>query len=198
MKTLKNLFLEELADIYDAEKRLVKALPKMAKVASCPKLKAAILSHLKQTEGHVTKLERVFRSFDEKAVGKTCEATKGLLEEADEIAMDFKGSPAINAALISAAQKVEHYEIASYGCLQEWASVLGNPEAAGLLEEILMEEKAANESLTELARASSNLEALGEPDGKQSAKSDGEKVDALPRGIRPASASRKRADSLLC
>ena len=196
MKTLKDLFLEELADVYDAEQRLVKALPKVAKAATCPNLKAAILAHLKETEGHVTKVEGVFLSFGEKAAGKTCEATKGLVEEADEIASDFKGSPAINAALISAAQKVEHYEIASYGCLHEWAAILGNPEAAGVLEEILMEEKATNESLTGLARASSNLEALGEPEGKKSPKSDGEKVVNVPRGIRPATASRKRADSL--
>ena len=169
MKRLKDLFLDELADMYDAEKRITKALPKMAKAATCTDLKGAILSHLKETEGHVTKLEQVFRSFDLKAKGKTCEATVGLLEEGDEIAAEFKGSPAINAALISAAQKVEHYEMASYGCLHEWAGLLGNEEAAGLLLEILGEEKAANETLTKLARASSNEEALGESDEKQSA-----------------------------
>jgi len=156
MKTLRNLFMDELADMYDAERRLVKALPKMAKAATCPDLRKAILSHWKETQGHVRKLEQVFKSFDAKARGQTCEATVGLLEEGDEIAADFKGSPAINAALISAAQKVEHYEIASYGCLHEWAGVLGNNEAASLLEEILDEEKAANESLTELARKRSN------------------------------------------
>ena len=169
MKILKDLFLDGLADMYDAERRIVKALPKMAKAATCPDLKAAIQSHLKETEGHVTKLEDVFRSFNQKAKGKTCEATVGLLEEGDEIATEFKGSPAINAALISAAQKVEHYEMASYGCLHEWAGLLGNEEAAGLLLEILGEEKAANEKLTELARDSSNEEALGESDEKQSA-----------------------------
>jgi ferritin-like metal-binding protein YciE len=169
MKTLKDLFLDELADMYDAERRIVKALPKMSKAATCPELKAAIQSHLKETKGHVTKLEQVFQSFDQKAKGKTCEATVGLLEEGDEIATEFKGSPAINAALISAAQKVEHYEMASYGCLHEWAGLLGNEEAAGLLQEILGEEKAANETLTTLARTSSNEEALGETDEKQSA-----------------------------
>jgi ferritin-like metal-binding protein YciE len=162
MKTLKNLFLDELADMYDAEQRIVKALPKMAKAATCDDLKGAIQAHLKETKGHVTKLEQVFASFDQKAKGKTCEATVGLLKEGDEIAAEFKGSPAINAALISAAQKVEHYEMASYGCLHEWAGLLGNEKAAGLLEEILAEEKAANEKLTELTRASSNEEALGE------------------------------------
>jgi ferritin-like metal-binding protein YciE len=160
-KTLKDLFLDELADMYDAEKRIVKALPKVAKAATCDELKGAIQAHLKETEGHVKKLEQVFQAFDEKTTGKTCEATVGLLEESDEIAADFKGSPAINAALISAAQKVEHYEMASYGCLHEWAGLLGNQEAAGLLQEILEEEKAANESLTNLARTSINEEALG-------------------------------------
>src|ERR1700691_4360197 len=148
MKTLKALFLNELADMYDAERRIVKALPKMAKAATCDNLKKAILAHLKETEGHVTKLEQVFQSFDQKAKGKTCEATVGLLKEGDEIAADFKGSPAINAALISAAQKVEHYETASYGCLHEWAELLGNTKAAQLLQEILDQEKAANEILT--------------------------------------------------
>jgi ferritin-like metal-binding protein YciE len=170
MKTLKNLFLDELADMYDAERRIVKALPKLAKAASCPDLKKAFLGHLKETEGHVIKLEQVFQSFGAKAKGKTCEATVGLLKEGDEIAADFKGSPALNAALISAAQKVEHHEMAAYGCLHEWAGLLGNTEAADLLEEILGEEKAANEKLTELAHASSNEEALGESDDKQTAK----------------------------
>ena len=189
--------MDELADMYDAERRIVKALPKMAKAATCDDLKAAILSHLKETEGRVTKLEQVFRSFDEKAKGKTCEATKGLLEEGDEIAAEFKGSPAINAALIAAAQKVEHYEMASYGCLHEWAGLLANQKAAGLLQEILEEEKAANEGLTELARASSNEEALGEgnQNGSQDEAAD-EKSASSRRGIRPASPGRKRADSL--
>jgi ferritin-like metal-binding protein YciE len=179
-KTLKDLFLDELADMYDAEKRIVKALPKMAKAATCPDLQGAIEKHLKETEGHVKKLEQVFQAFGEKAVGKTCEATKGLLEEGDEIAEEFKDSPAINAALIAAAQKVEHYEMASYGCLHEWAGLLDNQKAAGLLEDILNEEKAANEGLTELARASSNEEALGDSDADAAA----EKKAARPSAAR--------------
>jgi ferritin-like metal-binding protein YciE len=162
-KTLKDLFLDELADMYDAERRIAKALPKLAKAATSPDLKAAFESHLEETEGHVQKLEAVFHAFDEKAKGKTCEATVGLLKEGDEIAAEFKGSPALNAALIAAAQKVEHYEMASYGCLHEWAGLLGNQEAAGLLKQILEEEKGANESLNELAHDSLNQEALGEP-----------------------------------
>jgi ferritin-like metal-binding protein YciE len=169
MKVIKDLFLDELADMYDAENRIVKALPKMAKAATDPDLKDAFQEHLKETEGHVTKLEQVFKSFGQEAEGKTCDATVGLLEEGDEIASEFKGSPAINAALISAAQKVEHYEMASYGCLQEWAELLRNTEAAGLLQEILGQEKAANEKLTELALSSSNEEALGGSDQQRRA-----------------------------
>lgn len=158
-KTLKDLFLSELADIYDAEHRIVRALPKMVKAATCTHLQAALQKHLKETQGQITKLDQVFKSIGEKAKGKKCEATVGLLEEGDEIAAEFKGSPAINAALISAGQKVEHYEIASYGCLHEWAGLLGHTKAAGLLEEILNQEKAADEALTELAVSRNNEEA---------------------------------------
>jgi ferritin-like metal-binding protein YciE len=193
MKILKDVFLDELADIYDAERRTVKALPKMAKAATCDNLKKAILAHLKQTEDHVTKLEQVFQLFDEPAKRTTCQATVGLLEEGDEIASDFKGSPAINAALISAAQKVEHHEMAAYGCLHEWAGLLGNKYAADLLLEILGEEKAANDSLTALARASCNSEALSD---------SGEKGEAdtgsgnLRRGVRPIGMGRNRGGSI--
>lgn len=197
MKTLKDLFLDELADMYDAEQRIVKALPKMAKAATCDDLKEAIQSHLKETEGHVKKLEQVFRCFDKKAKGKTCEATVGLLKEGDEIAAEFKGSPALNAALIGAAQKVEHYEMASYGCLHEWAEVLDNPKAAGLLKQILDEEKGANESLNELAHASLNQEALGESNGNGSPdESAGERPANLRRGIRPVGTRRNRGFSV--
>ncbi len=163
-KTLNDLFLDELADIYNAEHQLVKALPKLAKIATSTHLQEAILAHLEETKGHVTKLEAVFEAFGKPAKGKTCEATKGLLEEGDEIAEEFAGSPAINAALICAAQKVEHYEIATYGCLHEWAGLLGNQEAADILESILDEEKGANATLTELARSYGNPQAMGEGD----------------------------------
>ena len=188
-KTLKDLFLDELADMYDAEKRIVKALPKMAKAATCTDLKEAMEKHLQETQGHVKKLEQVFQAFGEKAAGQTCEATKGLLEEGDEIAAEFKDSPAINAALIAAAQKVEHYEIASYGCLHEWAGLLGNQEAAELLEEILDEEKAANEELTKLAVAQSNDEALGEGRDQEPENTTDKKAEKPRRGVRAMSAS---------
>ncbi len=188
MKSLKNLFMDELADMYDAERRIVKALPKMAKAATNEDLKEAILAHLEETKGHVTKLEAVFACFDEEPKGKTCEATVGLLEEGDEIAADFKGSPAINAALISAAQKVEHYEMASYGCLHEWAGLLGNEEAAGLLAEILEEEKAANEGLTELARGGCNEEALEGDDDSAPQKPAGKKTAPANQKAKKANA----------
>jgi ferritin-like metal-binding protein YciE len=193
MKTLKDLFLDELADMYDAERRIIKALPKLAKAATCIDLKKAIHSHLKETEGHARKLDQVFQSFDKKAKGKTCEATVGLLKEVDQIAAEFKGSPAINAALIAAAQKVEHYEMASYGCLHEWAELLGNQKAAGLLKQILDQEKNANEALNELAHSSLNEEALGESNGNGSLDEAAYKGSAsLRRGVRPVSRDRKR------
>jgi ferritin-like metal-binding protein YciE len=196
MKILKDLFLDELADIYDAERRTVKALPKMAKAATCDKLKKAIMAHLEQTEGHVTKLEQVFQLFDEPAKRTTCQATVGLLEEGDELASDFKGSPAINAALISAAQKVEHHEMAAYGCLHEWAGLLGNKDAADLLLEILGEEKAANDSLTALARASSNAEGLNDSGEKESEDEADTGAGTSPRGVRPVGMGRNRVGSI--
>jgi ferritin-like metal-binding protein YciE len=151
MKTLRDLFLDELKDMYDAEHRIVKALPKLAKAAQCDKLKNAFLSHLEETKGQVMKLEHVFRAFGEKPKAKKCKATVGLLEEGDEIAADNKGEPTLNAALISAGQKVEHYEIASYGCLYECAKLLKNTEASRLIDDILQQEKAADKKLGELA-----------------------------------------------
>lgn len=197
MKTLKDLFLAELADMYDAERRILKALPKLAKAATCADLKAALLGHLQETEGHVTKLEEVFACFDVAAEGKTCEATKGMLAEGDAIAAQFKDSPALNAALIAAAQKVEHYEMASYGCLLEWARLLGNQKAITLLAAILVEEKLTNVALTTLARASSNEEALGESDAEEAADEPvGEKSAPQPPAGRPTPSRRKPAAAL--
>lgn len=161
MKTLEDLFFNELSDIYDAERRIAKALPKMAKAATHPALKRAFEEHLKQTIIHAKKVEEIFECFDRKAKAKTCDATVGLLKEGEDIAASFEGSPAINAALIAAAQKVEHYEMATYGCLHEWANMLGNKKAATLLQEILNDEGTTNKTLTALARASSNESAMG-------------------------------------
>ena len=197
MNALKDLFLDELADRYDAEKRLVLAMPKMIKAATCPLLQKLIRAHLKETASHVKTLEKVFKSFGEKPRAKKCEATIGLLAEGNEVATEFKASPAINAALISVAQKAEHYEIASYGCLRGWARLLGNMEAAGLLQEILVEEKAANHALSELARSSSNSEALGEcavempcANGRYGQSLNGR------RGVRPISARQSKVSSM--
>ena len=153
--------------------------------------------HLKETERQAKTLDRVFASFGVKAKGKTCDATVGLLKEADTIAANFKGAPAINAALICAAQKVEHYDIASYGCLQEWAGLLGNKEAAGLLQGILNEEQSADDSLTALARSGDNREALGESEqtGSECGAADQRPV-SLRRGVRPSTPGRSRVGSL--
>ena len=154
MSALRETFLDELADIYDAEKQLVKALPKMAKAASHEELKEGFESHLEETENHVSRLEQVFESLGEKAKGKKCKAMQGLVEEAQEMISEDEG----DAALICAAQKVEHYEIATYGSLCSWARLLGENEAADILGETLEEEKATDEKLTEIAESSINLD----------------------------------------
>lgn len=164
MKTLKNLFLEVLSDVYDAEHRILKTLPKMARAATDGPLQSAFLAHIKQTEGHIETIEKVFQFFEQKAKRKKCEAMVGLLKEGEQILSEHSGEPTINAALISAGQKVEHYEIASYGCLREWANLMGKPQASDLLHEILEEEEQTDEVLTELARAQSNLEGLLGPE----------------------------------
>lgn len=164
MNPLKDLFLSQLADMYDAEHRTGKALAKLVKAAPCAKLKTALASHLSETEDQAKKLEAVFHCFDEKPKAQRCEATIGLLKESDEIVADFKGSPSINAAIIAAARKVEHYEIVTYGCLGQWAELLGNERAANLIQGIRSQEQAADEKLDELARNCCNSEALGEGD----------------------------------
>jgi ferritin-like metal-binding protein YciE len=161
MKTLETLFFDQLADIYDAETRLIKALPNMAKAATQDELRRAFENHFEETRGHAEKVEAVFRAFGRSAKAKKCPAMDGLIKEADHLAAENKGFPAINAALIAAAQKVEHYEIASYGCLRAWADQLGNDQAMDLLDEILDQEKAADRKLTELAQERCNESARG-------------------------------------
>lgn len=154
--TLQGLFLASLADIYDAENRLVRALPRLAKAATHNELKNAFRSHLKETENHIKKVEKVFATFGAKAKRRHCPAIVGLLAEGDEMAVAHKGRQTLNAALIAAAQKIEHYEIATYGTLREWAELLGNSAAAGGLEEVLDQEKTADRTLTEIARLQCN------------------------------------------
>jgi ferritin-like metal-binding protein YciE len=151
---LHELFLDELADILNAEQQLIKALPKMAGAATSEELKAAFETHLTETEYHITRLEQVFSSIDEPVQSKECKAMKGLLEEGKELMEELADSPALDTALISAAQKVEHYEIASYGTLCAWAEKMEHDEAAELLAVTLDEEKAANDLLTAIAETS--------------------------------------------
>jgi ferritin-like metal-binding protein YciE len=160
---LNELFLDELKDIYWAEKNLAKALPKMAKAATSDELRTAIENHLAETENHVTRLEQVFKSIDEKAVAVKCEAMAGLLKEGDEIVEETEdGSMTRDAGIISAAQKIEHYEIASYGTLKTLAGVLGYDDAVELLEATLQEEKNADSKLTDIAEGSINQSAKSE------------------------------------
>src|ERR1700675_946877 len=144
MKTnaLRELYIDELRDIYNAENQLTKALPKMAKAATSDELRAGFEEHLEQTRGHVERLERLFMELDEKRTGKKCKGMEGLVEEGDEmIKRDELEGEALDAGLISAAQRVEHYEIAAYGCVRTYANLLGEDDAAGLLEQTLKEEK---------------------------------------------------------
>ena len=153
---LHELFLDELADLLNAETQLTKALPKMVKAAQSEELSDAINSHLNETEGHVERLKQVFDLLAEKPKSKTCQAMKGLLEEGSELLQELKGKCTIDAGIIAAGQKVEHYEIASYGTVRAWAQQMGYDEAVDLLGETLDEEKAADEKLTEIAEKSVN------------------------------------------
>jgi ferritin-like metal-binding protein YciE len=165
LHSLEDLFHERLRDMYDAEKKLVKALPKMAKASSSEELRAAFEDHLEQTKGHVERVERVFELIDKKARGKSCAAMEGLIEEGSEM-MDADAEPMVmDAGLIAAAQRVEHYEIAGYGCLHTWARQLNNHGAADLIEQILREEKEADEKLTHIAEGMVNLAAQHQPQG---------------------------------
>jgi ferritin-like metal-binding protein YciE len=156
---LHELFLEQLADVHNAEQQLTKALPKMATTAESDELRQAFEEHLQETREHVSRLEQVARSLDESIKRKTCAAMKGLVEEANDIIKEQKNSSALDAALIAAAQKVEHYEIASYGTLLAWAQQMGHHEAADLLKETLDEEKAADDKLTSVAESIANQKA---------------------------------------
>lgn len=159
-KTLHDLFLNELKDIYSAEKQLTRALPKMARAATNPELKQGIEHHLEQTKGQVERLDAVFESLDASSRGQTCEAMEGLLAEAQEL-MELGLEPdALDAALIAAAQKVEHYEIATYGTVCTWAKAMKHEQALNLLLETLAEEKETDEILTKLAKTAVNAAAM--------------------------------------
>ncbi len=158
-KTLDDLFLDTLKDIYYAEKQILKALPKMAKAANAPELKQAFETHLDQTEGHVERLTGVFDIIGKAPRGKTCDAILGIIEEGKGIIEEFEGSPALDAGLVAAAQAVEHYEIARYGTLKAWAQQLGLKEAVRLLDQTLGEEEKTDQLLTKLGTTSINKQA---------------------------------------
>ena len=159
---LHRLFLDQLADMYNAEQQLTKALPKMAKAAESDELREAIESHLEETEEHVARLEQVAESLEVTLKRKTCPAMKGIIEECEELIKEHKGSSAIDAAIIAGAQKVEHYEIGTYGTLATWAEHMSHDEAADLLRRTEDEESAADEKLTEIAENIANQRAQAE------------------------------------
>ncbi len=163
---LQELLIEELRDIYHAEGQLLKALPKMAKAATSERLKEAFERHLEETEQHVERIERAFESLGEPVKGKKCQAMEGLIAEGKEVMQEHSESSMLDAALICAAQKVEHYEIASYGTICTWADLLGLDEVSELLKETLDEEKTTDETLTEIAESEINAEAVTEEEEK--------------------------------
>ena len=161
-KTLENLFYDTLKDIYYAERKILKSLPKMARGAQSPELKAAFEKHRDETEGQIERLQQVFEIIGKRAMGKTCDAIEGILAEGEEILEEYEGTDALDAGLIASAQAVEHYEITRYGTLKRWATLLGYEDAARLLDETLQEESKTDESLTALADARANDKARGE------------------------------------
>ena len=184
MGTLHDAFLDELRDTYDAEKQLTKALPKMVKASTSAALRDAFEAHLEETRQQVERLEQVFASLDEKARGKHCDGMAGIIEEGQAILEEDFDETTIDACLIAAAQRVEHYEMAAYGTLVAWARVLEHTEAADLLQETLDEEKAADEKLSAIAEGGINQAAAdaaheGEDEGDQEA-DDEEEVGAAP------------------
>jgi ferritin-like metal-binding protein YciE len=164
--SLKELYLDELRDLYDAENQLIKALPKIAKAAESDELRTGIEEHLEQTKGHAQRIEQILEALGEAVKGKKCKGMAGVLAEGNEmLGEDFEGA-LMDSAIISAAQRVEHYEIAAYGCVREWAELLGENEAVSLLSKTLEEEKETDEKLTELAHTI-NREALEGSEGEE-------------------------------
>jgi ferritin-like metal-binding protein YciE len=187
-QALRELYVDELRDLYDAENRLVKVLPKLAKEAESQELRSGIEEHLGQTRGHVDRLRQIFEAMGERPGGKKCAGMVGLIQEGDEM-MDQEFEDGVkDAALISAAQRVEHYEIAAYGCVKTWAGLLGEKEAQDLLEQTLNEEKEADQKLTEIAEEI-NIEAVSEAQTSESGSESEEEEH------KPATRSRGKARS---
>jgi ferritin-like metal-binding protein YciE len=173
LDSLHKLYVEELRDVYNAENQLLKALPKMAKGASSEDLRQGLQDHLEETKGHVERLEQIFEALGENPKGKTCAAMKGLIEEGSEILEEKGEESVLDAGIIAAAQKVEHYEIATYGTLRTWANLLGEDDAAELLQETLDEEGETDKRLNDLAEDIVNPEALSESEEEEETAASG-------------------------
>jgi len=189
--TLHDAFLDELRDAYDGEKQLTKALPKMAKAATSPILRDAFETHLEETRGHIERLERVMEGLGEKVRGKHCDGLAGIIEEGKAVMGEDFDEATMDACLIASGQRAEHYEIAAYGTLVAWAEAMGHSDAVALLQEILDEEKAADEKLTSIAEAGIKQEAAdtAHPDRESEADEDQRKRVSTKSGRRPARAT---------
>jgi len=188
--TLHDAFLDELRDLYDAEKQLTKALPKLAKTATAPKLRDAFESHLEETRGHIERLEQVFESLEEKARGKHCDGIAGIIEEGKSIMQEDFDDMTMDACLIAAGQRAEHYEIGAYGTVIAWAKAMGHNEAATLLAQNLNEEKATDKKLSALAEGGINQQAA---DAAHSEEDEEEEMVGAARGGSKTTAARKSA-----
>jgi ferritin-like metal-binding protein YciE len=189
--TLHDAFMDELRDLYDAEKQLTKALPKLAKASSNSDLRTAFETHLEETRGHVERLEEVFASLEEKVRGKHCDGIAGIIEEGKAIMEEDFDDSTMDACLVAAGQRAEHYEMAAYGTLVAWARAMGHEEAADLLQQTLDEEKAADEKLTMLAEEGINQEAAdtAHPDDSEE---EGEKMPKMAKIPPPRPRARSR------
>jgi len=186
VKTLHDAFLDELRDAYDAEKQLTRALPKMVKAATSPKLRQAFESHLEETRGHVTRLEDVFASLDEKVRGKHCDGIEGIIEEGKAVMEEEFDDATMDACLIAGGRRAEHYEMAAYGSLIAWARVMEHTEAAELLQETLDEEKSADAKLSSLAEGGINQGAADAAGSNETADEDEEGAPAPKSGSKAA------------
>jgi ferritin-like metal-binding protein YciE len=192
--TLHDAFIDELRDAYDAEKQLTKALPKMARAASSPDLRAAFEHHLEETRGQIERLEQVFESLDENARGKHCDGIAGIIEEGNSVMQENFDEATMDACLIAGGQRAEHYEMAAYGTLIAWAEVMGHTEAVDLLQQTLDEEKAADEKLSALAEAGINLSAADAAHSEEDEESEDEPA-AVGAGVKNRPASKAKAGS---
>jgi ferritin-like metal-binding protein YciE len=189
--TLHDAFMDELRDLYDAEKQLTKALPKLAKAASNPDLRAAFESHLEETRGHVERLEEVFGSLDEKVRGKHCDGIAGIIDEGKNVMGEDFDEATMDACLIASGQRAEHYEMAAYGTVIAWARVMGHDDAADLLQQTLDEEKAADEKLSSLAEEGINQEAADSVHGSGEEEEEEPPKMAASRGRKTAASGRR-------